>query len=107
MIICAIDLPNPDRTILVMVIEKENLDRMRKGDPITLESAAMGGHVMPRIRHPENLSLLIAYEEDDVELYRMARSQDTVALLRYLERARTWKPEMDGKENMFSLGNRR
>jgi hypothetical protein len=103
MIIATVDLPNPDRTILVMIIEKDNLDRMRVGDPITLESRAMGGHVMPKVRYPENLSLLVAYEEDDVELYKLARNGDMLALLRYLERGRTWKPDVDGKKNMFHL----
>lgn len=103
MIVATIDLPSPDRTVLVMIIEKDNLDRMRVADPITLESRAMGGHVMPKIRHPENLSLLVAYEEDDVELYKLARAGDMIELLRYLERGRKWKPEMDGKENMFRL----
>jgi hypothetical protein len=107
MIICSIDLPSPDRTVLVIVMEKDNLDRMRRADPITLESRSMGGHVMPKIRHPENLSLLIAYEEDDVALYRLARSGDMLGLLHYLERGRTWKPEVDGKENIIDLGAKR
>lgn len=103
MIITAVDLPNPDRTILVIVIEKDNLDRMKVADPITLESRSMGGHVMPKIRHPENLSLLVAYEEDEVELYKLARAGDLLGLLRYVERGRMWKPEVDGKENIVAL----
>jgi DNA-directed RNA polymerase subunit H (RpoH/RPB5) len=97
MIVATVDFPDPDRTVLVVVIEKENLDRMLKADPITLESKQQGGKVMPIIRHPENLSILIAYEEDQPELYRIAQAGDLVRLLTYLERNRKWKPEVDGQ----------
>ena len=97
MIVATVDLANPDRTVLVVVIEKENFDRMQKADPITLESRQQGGKVMPMIRYPENLSILIAYEEDQPELYRIAQAGDLGKLLTFLERNREWKPEVDGQ----------
>ena len=103
MIVASVDLPNPNRTVLLVIIEKENLDRMRKADPITLESRQQGGKVMPKIRYPENLSLLIAYEEDETELYRIAKDGDLIQLVAFLERSRTWQADVDGADKVFTL----
>jgi hypothetical protein len=81
------DFEEQEHSVLVLIIEKANLDRMRLGDPITLESRRMGGKVLPTIRFPNNLSLLIAYEEDEIELYRLATKGDARLLMKYLERA--------------------
>jgi hypothetical protein len=86
------------RSILYVVIEKANLERMEKADPITIESALEGG-VMPPAQFPENFSLLIAYEPNSEELDEMAR-RGGVEFMRYLERGRTWKPEVDGVDNI-------
>jgi hypothetical protein len=106
MIVATADLTNPNRTVLVLVIEKDNLDRMRKADPITLESRERGG-MMPKIRYPENMSMLIAYEEDDAELYKVAKTGNPIEILKFLERNRTWQANVDGKENAFTLQKKR
>ncbi len=93
-----------DRSLLVVVIERENLDRMRKADPITLESFKHGG-LLPVPEHPDNFSVIIAYEEDDAELYRMARGP-LREFVRWLERERRWNDNTDGKKNAFKLPER-
>jgi hypothetical protein len=102
MILLHLDLPNEQRTVFAVVIEKANLDRMKEGDPCTLEAKAHGG-MLPVPRFPANLSLLIAYLEDTAEFYKLAEKRDPQILLAYLERNRQWKPEVDGVENVTHL----
>ena len=85
------------RSILYVIIEKDNLERMEKADPITLESVAAGGLLAP-IQFPEDFSLLIAYEPNTEELYEKAR-RGGIEFMRYLERGRVWKPGVDGVGN--------
>jgi hypothetical protein len=89
-------------SILLVVIEKENLDRMKEADPISLESYNSGG-ILPPPDYPDRLVVLIAYEEDEVELYKMARAGDNAALVRWLARGFKFKRGLDGTENAFKL----
>jgi hypothetical protein len=89
------------QTILFVVIERDNLDRMRQADPATLESILKGGVLAPP-KYPMNFNVLIAYEEDDAELYRRAK-EDPLEMLKWLERGRRFVKGIDGKENSFSL----
>jgi hypothetical protein len=101
MIMTMIDVDPRRQSILYVVIEKDNLERMRKADPITLESKQMGG-MLPVAKYPGNFSLLIAYEEDDAELYRMAKVGG-IELLKWLERGRVFVPGLDGKGEAFKV----
>lgn len=100
MIVAMLNIDKLQESILVVVIEKDNLDRMRKADPFSLESASRGG-IMPAIKYPNKFSMLMAYEEDEVELYKIAGSPDKGDLLRYLERGRKFIQGIDGKEHAF------
>ena len=102
MILIALDLPREQRTVFAVVIEKLNLERMKEGDPVTLESKAFGG-VLPVPKFPANLSLLIAYLEDAKEFYVIAEKHDPRAMLEYLERHRQWQPDVDGRDHTVSL----
>lgn len=93
MIAAMLDLK--DESILLIVIERDNLERIRNADPISLESKNRGG-MMPVPKHPEAFSLLIAYEDDQVELYRRVREGSASDLLRWLERGRKFIPGVDG-----------
>jgi DNA-directed RNA polymerase subunit H (RpoH/RPB5) len=103
MIVTVINVPEKQETLLLVVIEKENLERMKQADPITIESAIRGGKILKTVEYPKSLTILIAYEEDDARLYSIARSGDLVELLRYLERGRKFNPEVDGKANIVKL----
>jgi hypothetical protein len=91
------------RSILVIVIEAENLARMQKADPITLQSTLQGG-ALPVPRYPLDFSILIAYESDTRPILEMARKpgngDDIIA---YLERNRVFIKGKDGTENTYRI----
>lgn len=89
-------------SIIILVIERENLERMRRADPITVESPQRGG-IMQTPKYPEQLSMLVAYEGDDTELYRRVGTGNLLELLGWLKRGWRFDPERDGKDNAFSL----
>jgi hypothetical protein len=101
MIAAMLNVPGLNESILLVVIERDNLERMRTADPITLESIQKGG-ILSAPHYPMSFSVLVAYEEDDAELYRMAKGPP-LELLKWLERGRKWVPGLDGKENSFSI----
>jgi hypothetical protein len=84
-------------TALIVVIEADNLERMKKADPITLESKSKGG-LMPVLPYPSNTSLLIAYEEDAGPIYEMAQKHDVVGIVKHLERNRRFIEGLDGTQ---------
>lgn len=102
MIAAMLDVNELQQSILFIVIERDNLERMKKADPITLESVSHGG-LLPVPKYPQDFSILIAYEEDDDELYRRARAGNTGELIRWLERGRQFIPGLDGKKEAFKI----
>lgn len=101
MIMAMVDVDQLKKSILCVVIETNNLVRMEKADPVTLESIKEGG-LLPAPKYPENLSLLIAYEPDIDELYKRAR-EGGPKLLAWLERGRKFIPGVDGKVEAFRV----
>lgn len=103
MIMSMVDITNEKRSVLLVVIEKENLERMQQADPVTLESYARGGGLPPPA-FPRNFSLLIGYEEDQPKLYELAKdaqkgAEGIMELFKYLERGRVFIEGKDGVEN--------
>jgi hypothetical protein len=72
-------------SLLVIVIEVDNLVRMEKSDPITLKSAQMGG-LLKTVEHPSRFRVIIAYEQDSGPLYEFLQRQDKGGLVQYLLR---------------------
>lgn len=101
MIVAMVNVDELQESVLIVVIERDNLERMRTGDPATLESISKGGILVPP-RYPLALSMLVAYEEDDAELYRQAKGPP-LEFLRWLERERKFIKGLDGKENAFRV----
>ena len=95
MISAMLNIDATKQSILVVVIEPENLERMKEGDPITLMPSLMGG-VLPPMKYPDNFALLVAYEENQEELYKAA-SGTMAELMTYLERGFKFLP-IDGAE---------
>jgi len=83
-----------DQTLIVVVIEKENLERMKQADPITLHSIEQGGTI--DILHPNNYEIVLAYEEDSTILMAMAQRGDVRGMLRYLSRGFNHIEGVDG-----------
>jgi len=103
MIASMVNLPKEARSVLVVVIEADNLERMKKADPVTLESYRAGG-VLPPPMFPLNLSVLVAYEEDQTTLYALAKAandspEGVKSLFEYLERNREFIPGKDGVQH--------
>jgi hypothetical protein len=89
------------QSILIVVIEPDNLKRMENGDPCTLESISEGGIMAPPL-YPLNLSTLIAYEPDTADLYIKAQGP-ALDFLRWLERGRRFVEGIDGRENSLNI----
>lgn len=101
MIMTMLNIDEQKKSILFVVIETANLERMKKADPITLESPASGG-ILPAPKYPQDFSVVFAYEPDSDELYKMAR-KGGIALLKWLERGRKWIPGVDGPGESFRV----
>jgi hypothetical protein len=94
MLIIPFELRNhPERgpVVVVMILEKENLDRMKEADPFDLKFSVYG-NVM-NIHHPiSKLDLVIAYEEQFDKVMDFKKTNDILGLLTWLERGRTIQP---------------
>lgn len=73
------------RSILYVVIEENNLGRMKEGDPITLPTAEFGS-VMKDVRYPANLGIVICYEPDKALLQALVKAGDLSTLVDHLTR---------------------
>lgn len=72
------------RRILVLILEKENLVRLRLSDPIDLKT---DDYFVPQ-QNAAGIELLIAYEEDREKLLALNKSGGISEVVRWLERGR-------------------
>lgn len=86
MVVTSINDPLKRQSLLIIVLGAENLERMRRGDPIVLAAPSSGGIVFSKVEFPNNCGILISYEEEDAPLYDLVRRGDAIAIARYLER---------------------
>jgi hypothetical protein len=82
--------PERGAQVFIVVLNKENLDRMKEADPFDLQMKAYR-QVVDTDQKLVNLDLVIAYEEDTAELERMAKAGDIAGLIAYIERGRVIK----------------
>jgi len=83
--------PGRGPLVLIVILTRDNLERMREGDPFDMHLSAYQNQLdlaMPL----ENLDLVIAYEEDAALLESIAKRGDMTALLTYIERGREHRP---------------
>ena len=102
MMVTMVDNDESKETYLVLVLQPDNLKRMRRSDPVTIETTLTGG-VLPVAKYPDRLMMLVAYEEDEVELYKIAQSGDFGAMLTFLRRGYKFDRDIDGTHRAFSL----
>lgn len=98
MYLTVLDIDAEHRSVIVVVMSKENMDRMRNADPITLISTMEGGW-MPVLKYCQ-ISFILAYEEDWKTLEKVvtAAGATSSALLRYLRRGYQFSEALgDGK----------
>lgn len=77
--------------VVFVVLEKENLERMRKGDPCDLQFTNYKAF-LPVEQPISQLDLVIAYEEDKNSLMKFKAANDIAGLLKWLERGRKHQP---------------
>jgi hypothetical protein len=101
MIVTMLDIDPQEKSILFVVLERPNIERMKVGDPVTLESPLAGG-ILPAPKYPQDFSLCIAYEPDHDELYKMC-AKGGKEFLMWLERGRVFIPGVDGPGKAFKV----
>jgi hypothetical protein len=94
MIFAQCDSDEIESTLLIIVLEADNLQRMEKADPITLEVGVPGSILRP-IKYPNRVRLLIAYEKDAGRIYQMIREGRDPELLQHLMRGYSYT-KLDG-----------
>jgi hypothetical protein len=73
--------------VVVMVATKENLDRMKVGDPFDIKLRTILSGV--QLNQPaRDIDFVLAYEEDEATVTKFAEEQDLPGLMRWLERGR-------------------
>jgi hypothetical protein len=79
------------KTIVIVVIEPDNLHRMQQADPITL-TRTHGEGFLKSITYPDNVEFVIAYEEDPSRLYEMIEQGRTPDFIRDIFRGYKFRP---------------
>lgn len=73
--------------VLVLVLEKENMDRMKEADPFDVHFSAYKSHI-PVDRPIRQLDIIVAYEEDTNTLMEFQSKNDLAGLMKWLHRGR-------------------
>jgi hypothetical protein len=98
MIAFQVDVDELRSSTIIMVLEPDNLERMKQADPITLVPSSGGGALRP-FKYPNSVGLLIAYEPDPGPLYEMAKDNESAKkIVPYLMRGY----EMTGKDGLVA-----
>jgi hypothetical protein len=77
--------------VVVLVLEPENLERMKLGDPFDLQFKAYEQH-WPVGRPLRDVDFIVAYEEDVTAIKAFNERADLAGLMDYLERGRHHLP---------------
>ena len=73
---------------LVVILTKDNWERMRDGDPFDMRVEQYGTGTFDLDQPLRNLDLIIAYEEDAPLSHRLAQEQGLAGVMAHLERRR-------------------
>lgn len=79
-------------TVVVLVIEPENLERMKLGDPFDLQFRAYERQWNTASTRLCDVDLIICYEENPQAIAAFHKTNDMAGLMRYLERGRHHLP---------------
>lgn len=89
-------------TIIIIILERENLARMKAADPVTLEPVQYGG-VLQKIGHPHSVRIVIAYEDPADSVYEIARTGDGQRLFEYVMRGYKYVTDLgDGQKTLLT-----
>lgn len=84
---------HPERgpQMLLIILTKENLERMKEGDPFDLQTRAYAGQ-MNLDGKIGDLDIVVAYEEDEKAIMELAEQNDLAGIIARVERGREHKP---------------
>jgi hypothetical protein len=96
----------PPRSYIIIVIEQDNFERMRRADLLTLAPQSIGGMLQP-VRFPANLHLLVAYEDPEMigRLYELQMRGDVQGLVDTITRGWQNLPGDGVRTTMGNVGN--
>jgi len=77
--------------IIIMILEKENLDRMKEADPFDVHFSSYSNYININYSVKE-LDFIIAYEEDTNKILEFKRKNDIFGLLKWIQRGRKILP---------------
>ena len=101
MIVTMLESEESERSLLVIVLNKRNIERMMLADPVTLDSVKRGGALTPPTY--SKFSLLIACEEDEQTLIELVQTKGTRALLQHLQRGYVFEEGVDGNDQIIRV----
>lgn len=84
--------------MLVIVLQPDNLERMRQADPFDVQARTLARSEDDPARRLwvdrpiRDLDIIVAYEEHTEAMLQFAEHDDLPGLLRYLERGRVHRP---------------
>lgn len=76
MITAMLDSDEKHESILFIVLEPPAMKRLKDGVATRIQSERSGG-LLPAPKYPKALSVVIGYEPDELEAFRMARGTTT------------------------------
>lgn len=89
MIVIPVVTPHHDHDALIVVFFKENLERMKGGDPaeLSLKQIADAGKNLVKP------AIMICYEEDEKKFTQIANRGNLKSLIEYLQRGWKFRPD--------------
>lgn len=72
-------------SIAYLILEKNNLDRMATGDPVTMPPWDLS-NILSTVKYPQNIGIVICYEPDSALLRALVETDSLLGLLDHLTR---------------------
>lgn len=85
------DHPERGPQMLLIILSKDNLERMQEGDPFDIQTRAYA-HQMNLDARIGDLDIVVAYEEDEEAILALAKNSDLAGIIARVERGRVHRP---------------
>lgn len=89
MMILPLETENHEHDALIIVLDPDNLERMKGGDPaeVKLKQLRQAG------KNLVDPAIVLCYEKPSPKFNRLIQSGDTLAVIQYLQRGWQYRPE--------------
>ena len=77
--------------LLMIILTKDNLERMKEGDPFDMQTRAYASQMNLSAKLGD-LDIVVAYEEDEAAIVEMAKNSDLAGIIARVERGRVHRP---------------